>query len=435
MDNGTETYGDSTVSHDEDLKLVISRLNQAFVSLSGKLKKPNILLIGKTGAGKSSLVNAVFGEYFAKTGTGEPITKHLERFAPEDKPVVVFDTKGLEHGSHEEFLEETQKFLLHLRSSQDLTHHLHVIWYMIDMSHSRFQPFEEFICRELLSDISLIFILNKTDTCSENQIKSVTESIRKAKFPNCRGIYEVICDRQNYQVDECPICYSDDFLFRQKTKELICQNEHCMKRVTIGKIQGLENLIQGTTNQLPDFARYSFISAQEIDEKGRLRLAKEIICDCANTLRLRKSSGPRLAEMAVRLAMLWGYKFFPAIAGSEVSSHFKNIFSSKGFFERIALMLNDMLQHYTQSEALVISIGVELCRLLTELKMKAIGYVLQPNIELPQELDSLFMLNVNNSLLQQISQELQSPNAKLPDVVISFLRKRVAVCTKIEDWY
>lgn len=49
--------------------------------------------MGKTGSGKSSLVNAIFGEQFAKTGVGVPVTKHLEKYAPQDKPVVVYDTK------------------------------------------------------------------------------------------------------------------------------------------------------------------------------------------------------------------------------------------------------------------------------------------------------------------------------------------------------
>lgn len=303
------------------------------------------------------------------------------------------------------FLEETKSFLKDLRTSKDLSNHLHVIWYMIDMSHSRFQPFEESVCRHLFPDISLIFILNKTDTASPSQIKAVKESIQKAKFPNCRGIFEVISDRQNYQIECCPECFSDDFVFRQRSKQLKC--DACGAQITVGKYYGLDHLVRGTTNQLPEFARYSFLNAQEVDEKARLRIAKDIICDCATTLRIRTSSGPRLADMAVRLAMLWGYKFFPAIAGEEVKSHFLNIYSNKSFFAKLAIILTDMLHSYAHSEALVIGIGVELCRLLCELKMKAVGFVLQPNIELTKELDPIFILNISNSWLQQISQELK----------------------------
>ncbi len=41
--------------------------------------KLNIVLFGATGVGKSSLVNAVFGDDIVKSGVGEPITQFLEK--------------------------------------------------------------------------------------------------------------------------------------------------------------------------------------------------------------------------------------------------------------------------------------------------------------------------------------------------------------------
>ena len=40
----------------------------------GRLGRMNLLLVGKTGTGKSSLVNAVFGDDVAETGVGRPVT-------------------------------------------------------------------------------------------------------------------------------------------------------------------------------------------------------------------------------------------------------------------------------------------------------------------------------------------------------------------------
>ena len=44
-----------------------------------KVKPISILLVGKTGVGKSTLINNVFREKLAETGIGRPITKHLRR--------------------------------------------------------------------------------------------------------------------------------------------------------------------------------------------------------------------------------------------------------------------------------------------------------------------------------------------------------------------
>lgn len=57
-----------------------------------------------------------------------PVTKHLARYAPDGRPVVVYDTKGLEHGAHEEFVRETRAFLASAQASLDVRNHIHLAW-------------------------------------------------------------------------------------------------------------------------------------------------------------------------------------------------------------------------------------------------------------------------------------------------------------------
>ncbi len=65
-----------------------------------KKEKPimNILLMGATGMGKSSLINALFGQEVAKAGEGKPVTQHLEKYVDEEKGLILWDTKGIEDG-------------------------------------------------------------------------------------------------------------------------------------------------------------------------------------------------------------------------------------------------------------------------------------------------------------------------------------------------
>ncbi len=56
----------------------------------------NILLMGATGVGKSTLINALFGKEIAKADVGEPLTQHLKKYVDEEKGLILWDTKGIE---------------------------------------------------------------------------------------------------------------------------------------------------------------------------------------------------------------------------------------------------------------------------------------------------------------------------------------------------
>ena len=58
----------------------------------------NLVIAGKTGVGKSTLINAAFMENVAKTGIGKPITDEgdMKWFEKEGYPLRIYDTVGLE---------------------------------------------------------------------------------------------------------------------------------------------------------------------------------------------------------------------------------------------------------------------------------------------------------------------------------------------------
>ncbi len=69
----------------------------------------NILLMGATGVGKSSLINALFGQEVAKAGAGGPITQHLEKHVNEEKGLILWDTKGIEAADYQNTMESLKK--------------------------------------------------------------------------------------------------------------------------------------------------------------------------------------------------------------------------------------------------------------------------------------------------------------------------------------
>lgn len=57
------------------------------------LKTLNIIVAGKTGVGKSTLINAVFKEKLAETGIGSPVTTHMQKLTKKDLPLAIYDTR------------------------------------------------------------------------------------------------------------------------------------------------------------------------------------------------------------------------------------------------------------------------------------------------------------------------------------------------------
>ena len=70
-----------------------TELQDTLQKASHTTKKPTVLLLGGSGAGKSSLVNAVFGKPLAEIGEGKPITQNYTRFSGADSPVVIYDSR------------------------------------------------------------------------------------------------------------------------------------------------------------------------------------------------------------------------------------------------------------------------------------------------------------------------------------------------------
>ncbi|MGL2444061.1 GTPase [Helicobacter pylori] len=91
-------------------ELNTDKLREHFKNLKGiKESKMNILLMGYTGSGKSSLINALFGKEIAKAGVGEPVTQHFEKYIDEQKGLVFWDTQGIEATDYHDTMQSIKK--------------------------------------------------------------------------------------------------------------------------------------------------------------------------------------------------------------------------------------------------------------------------------------------------------------------------------------
>lgn len=128
-----------------------------------ELGRFNLAVFGKTGVGKSTLVNAIFGEHVAPTGIGQPVTRgsrlYLDRLGGH---LGILDTQGLEVGKDtKELLRELDAVMKQTRKLP-LSEQLHVAWYCVRGMDRRFEDSEaDFVRRLAALGLPVVVVLTQ----------------------------------------------------------------------------------------------------------------------------------------------------------------------------------------------------------------------------------------------------------------------------------
>jgi uncharacterized protein (DUF697 family)/GTP-binding protein EngB required for normal cell division len=169
---------DAELSSDE----LFSRERQREVE---RLGHANILIIGQTGVGKSTLINAVFRKPLARAETGRPVTKVIQRFEDPSVPVTLFDTKGVELGdSKKEVIRDFKKTIAKSRKAP-VEEHIHLLWYCMDAGQTRVQDYDVEIIRALAEEVPVILVF--TQTIDDQRADELEATIREDDLPIAGG--------------------------------------------------------------------------------------------------------------------------------------------------------------------------------------------------------------------------------------------------------
>lgn len=202
------------------------------------MKRVNVLVVGKTGVGKSTLINSIFRENLATTGVGKPVTKSIVKITKEDIPIVLYDTKGLElYGEGRDEIGELKDFISEKERNDDP---IHIIYFVINAQGARIEDAEINMINELGKSCPVILVLSKYYGDEARKFEEYLHSI-------------------NLRVSKiCPVLAKDLRL----SESLVIRE------------QGLKELVLATIELIPEATKNSFINAQHADIDLKVKRAR-----------------------------------------------------------------------------------------------------------------------------------------------------------------
>lgn len=204
-----------------------------------KLPPVNVLVVGKSGVGKSTLINTVFRERIAATGIGKPVTKHLQKISRKDVPITIYDTRGLELAPEVQRKVRDEIFDLVDKKAHSKDE-IHVAYYCIQATSSRIEDAEIELITDISQKVPVILVL--TQAIGE-QAKEFHRYLKEMNLPVV-GIHSVLAQ---------PYVIADDYTV---------------------KPFGLKELIERTFHLIPEDVRESFTNAQRVDIERKVKSAK-----------------------------------------------------------------------------------------------------------------------------------------------------------------
>ncbi|OYN92519.1 GTP-binding protein [Parenemella sanctibonifatiensis] len=211
-----------------------------------QLGRFNLAIFGKTGVGKSTLVNAVFGEPLAQTGIGAPVTEGSHLYLDQRGTLGLLDTKGVEIGRDDKRLAKDLQAEVTKRRNLPIAEQIHAAWYCVRGMDRRFEDSEAALVTEL-ADLELPVLVVLTQV-PKNGNDYHPDAVALADAIEARGL---------------PIVGGRPLMTNAVGDQFTGQSAH-----------GLIDLLQATFRVSPEAVRTALIVAQRVDMAAKAKSAQ-----------------------------------------------------------------------------------------------------------------------------------------------------------------
>ncbi len=215
----------------------------------------NIIVAGKTGVGKSTLINSVFKDKLAETGIGKPVTSHMRKITKKDIPLAIYDTRGFELGK--DVQDDVKKELIDTINQslykKDINEAIHCIWYCINTASNRIEP-EEI---EWLKELS--------DENTHTQVPIIVVLTQAFSRKNAEKMKQMILEENLNIIQVIPVLAAD----------------YEIEGLGTAKSYGLDNLIKVMGEALPDELIDTLQHVQIASLSEKKRRASKVVATAA----------------------------------------------------------------------------------------------------------------------------------------------------------
>ena len=161
---------------------------KVFKEIEEEIHKPNILVCGATGVGKSSLIK----DYFEMDDSNAPEigddgrakTTSVHRYSPENSTVVLYDSAGYVFGESAKnysrdiigTIEDRKK-----NDPGDISNHIHEVWYCVSAANKRFYKADQDLIQTIIEkfNVPVMVVLTKVDLVDEKDIEDMRSVIHE----------------------------------------------------------------------------------------------------------------------------------------------------------------------------------------------------------------------------------------------------------------